>query len=94
VIALTRSVALEYGPLGIRANAICPGPIATPQMLAYLQTLPGGPASYGGHIPLRRLGLPEEIANAAVFLASDEASYVSGAVIPVDGAVSAVLAGG
>jgi NAD(P)-dependent dehydrogenase (short-subunit alcohol dehydrogenase family) len=72
---------------------ICPGPIATPQMLAYLKTLPGGPASYGAHIPLRRMGTPEEIANAAVFLASDEASYVSGAVLPVDGAVSAVLHG-
>jgi meso-butanediol dehydrogenase / (S,S)-butanediol dehydrogenase / diacetyl reductase len=94
VLALTRSVALEYGPLGIRANAICPGPIATPQMLAYLETLPGGPSSYAGHIPLRRLGTPEEIASAAVFLASDEASYVSGAVLAVDGAVSAVLAGG
>jgi NAD(P)-dependent dehydrogenase (short-subunit alcohol dehydrogenase family) len=93
VIALTRQVALEYGPLGIRANVICPGPIATPQMLAYLVTLPGGPGSYGSHIPLRRLGTPEEIANAAVFLASDEASYVSGAVLAVDGAVSAVLHG-
>jgi len=93
VIALTRSVALEYGPHGIRANAICPGPIATPQMLAWLETLPGGAASYGSHVPLRRMGTPEEIASAAVFLASDEASYVSGAVLPVDGAVSAVLHG-
>jgi NAD(P)-dependent dehydrogenase (short-subunit alcohol dehydrogenase family) len=93
VIALTRSVALEYGPLGIRANALCPGPIATPQMLAFLETLPGGAAGYGGHIPLRRLGTAEEIASAALFLASDEASYVSGAVLAVDGAVSAVLAG-
>jgi NAD(P)-dependent dehydrogenase (short-subunit alcohol dehydrogenase family) len=92
VIALTRSVALEYGPLGIRANVICPGPIATPQMLAWLDSLPGGRESYGSHIPLRRMGTPDEIASAAVFLASDEASYVSGAVLAVDGAVSAVLA--
>jgi 3-oxoacyl-[acyl-carrier protein] reductase len=93
VIALTRSVALEYGPLGIRANVICPGPIATPQMIAWLETLPGGPASYGSHVPLRRMGTPEEIAGAALFLASDDASYVSGAVLTVDGAVSAVLHG-
>lgn len=93
VIALMRSVALEYGPHGIRANVICPGPIATPQMLAWLDSLPGGRGSYGAHVPLGRMGTPEEIASAAAFLASDDASYVSGAVLPVDGAVSAVLHG-
>jgi len=92
VISLTRNLALEYGPLGIRVNAIAPGPILTPVFAEYLKTLPGGGASAGAHVPLRRLGRPEEIAAAALFLASDDASYVSGATLPVDGAITAVLA--
>jgi 3-oxoacyl-[acyl-carrier protein] reductase len=92
VIALTRSVAREYGPLGIRANAICPGPTRTPQFLAWLATVPGGEAGYAAQIPLGRLGAPEDIANAALFLASDESSFVSGAVLAVDGAIAAGLA--
>jgi len=91
VISLTRNLALEYGPLGIRVNAIAPGPILTPVFAEYLKTLPGGGANHGSHVPLRRLGKPEEIAAAALFLASDDASYVSGATLPVDGAITAVL---
>jgi NAD(P)-dependent dehydrogenase (short-subunit alcohol dehydrogenase family) len=91
VIALTRNLALEYGPLGIRVNAIAPGPILTPVFAEYLKTLPGGAANAGAHVPLRRLGRPEEIAAAALFLASDDASYVTGATLPVDGAITAVL---
>jgi len=92
VIQLTRTIAIEYGPLGIRANAICPGPMSTPQMEAWLATL--GPAGerFGRQVPLGRLGYADEIAPAAVFLASDEASYVTGAVLAVDGGVSATLA--
>ena len=92
VISLMRNIAQEYGPLGIRANTISPGPIASPGMLDWLGTLPGGAQAWGAHIPSRRLGEPEEIANAVCFLASDEASYVNGAMLPVDGGVSAVLA--
>jgi NAD(P)-dependent dehydrogenase (short-subunit alcohol dehydrogenase family) len=92
VISLMRNIAQEYGPLGIRANSISPGPIASPGMLNWLDTLPGGAESWGEHIPTRRLGEPEEIANAVLFLASDEASYVNGAMLPVDGGVSSVLA--
>jgi meso-butanediol dehydrogenase/(S,S)-butanediol dehydrogenase/diacetyl reductase len=92
ILSLTRNLALEYGPLGIRVNAIVPGPILTPIFAEYLKTLPGGGANAGAHIPLRRLGKPEEIAAVAWFLASDDASYVSGAAIPVDGAITAVLA--
>jgi 3-oxoacyl-[acyl-carrier protein] reductase len=91
VIQLMRSVALEYGPLGIRANAICPGSMETPQLRAWLDTQPGGDRLAAG-IPLRRLGFPEEIANAALFLASDEASYVTGATLVVDGGTAASLA--
>jgi len=91
VVQLMRSVALEYGPLGIRANTICPGSMDTPQMRAWLDAQPGRDRLAAG-IPLRRLGLPEEIANAALFLASDEASYVTGAALVVDGGVSSSLA--
>ena len=92
VISLMRNIAQEYGPRGIRANSISPGPIASPGMLNWLNTLPGGAEAWGAHIPARRLGEPEEIANAVYFLASDEASYVNGAMLPVDGGVSSVLA--
>ena len=91
VIHLMRSVALEYGPQGIRANAICPGTMDTPQLRAWLDAQPGRDRFAGG-IPLRRLGFPAEIANAALFLASDEASYVTGAALVVDGGIAASLA--
>jgi NAD(P)-dependent dehydrogenase (short-subunit alcohol dehydrogenase family) len=91
ILSLTRNLALEYGPFGIRVNAIAPGPILTPVFAEYLKTLPGGGANAGSHVPLQRLGRPEEIAAAVLFLASDEASYVSGATLAVDGAISAVL---
>ena len=92
VISLMRNIAQEYGPRGIRANSISPGPIASPGMMSWLNTLPGGAEAWGAYIPSRRLGEPEEIANAVCFLASDEASYVNGASLPVDGGVSALLA--
>ena len=91
VIQLMRSVALEYGPLGIRANAICPGTMETPQLRVWLDAQPGRERFACG-IPLRRLGFPEEIANAALYLASDEASYVTGAALVVDGGIASSLA--
>ena len=91
VINLMRCVALEYGSQGIRANAICPGTTETPQLRAWLDAQPGRDRFASG-IPLRRLGLPEEIANAALFLASDEASYVTGAALVVDGGIASTLA--
>ena len=92
VISLVRSIALEFGPRGIRAAAIAPGAMATEPMLAWVDTLPGGQEKFAEHIPTRRLGLPEEIAKAAVFLVSDEASYVNGACLDVDGGVTSILA--
>ncbi len=91
ILSLTRNLALEYGPRGIRVNAIAPGPILTPVFAEYLKTLPDGGASQGRHVPLGRLGRPEEIAAAALFLVSEDASYVTGVTLPVDGAITAVL---
>lgn len=92
VISLTRSIAVEYGPLGIRANVISPGPMDTPGLRAWLDTVPGGAEAYARQIPSGRLGTAEDIAHVAAFLAGDAAFYVNGAVVPVDGAIHARLA--
>lgn len=91
VAALMASIAHEYGASGIRANTISPGPMATPGLLSVLSKLPSGVEGFEAQVPLGRLGTAEEIAAAAVFLASDESSYVSGALIPVDGAIHSTL---
>ena len=88
VINLTKSTAVDYGRFGIRANAICPGPIETPAFVRFAPDL----AYYSAQIPMKRLGRPEDVAALAVFLASDESSYVSGVAISVDGAMQARLA--
>jgi len=90
-ILLMRNVAVEYGRYGIRANALSPGPIDTPALRQWLDTLPGGAASYEKHIPSGRLGTADDIAGAAAFLASNEAAFINGVVLPVDGAVHARL---
>ncbi|MEZ4334378.1 MAG: SDR family oxidoreductase [Myxococcota bacterium] len=92
VISLARSIAADYGRQGIRANAISPGPMATPQFLRWLATVRNGLARFEAQVPVGRLGTPEDIAHAAVFLASDEASFVNGVTLPVDGGVHAVFA--
>ena len=89
VITLTRSLALEYGPMGIRANCICPGTIDTPLLRAAISHYAPDPSSVVDYlhaqIPLGRFGDPEELARTVLFLASDESSYVSGATLVVDG---------
>ena len=73
----------------MRVNCICPGPIATPPLAAWLGAIPGGAESFAKQIPAKRIGEPEEIAAVATFLASDEASYVTGAIVVADGGVNA-----
>jgi 3-oxoacyl-[acyl-carrier protein] reductase len=92
VISWMKSIAVEYGPLGIRANAIAPGPMDTPGLRAWLGTFDNGPARYAAQVPSGRLGTAEDIARAAVFLASDAAEFINGVVLPIDGAIQARLA--
>jgi NAD(P)-dependent dehydrogenase (short-subunit alcohol dehydrogenase family) len=87
VIALTRSLAVEYGRRGIRANALCPGPIETP-MLRRLWTSEEERNKRLSRIPLGRFGTPEDIVNAGVFLASDESAWITGTTFMVDGGIT------
>ena len=85
VIGFAKTWARELGPKGIRVNAVCPGFIATP----ILDTIPEKVLEgMKERVPLRRLGTPEEIANVYAFLASDEASYINGAVVEVGGGLT------
>jgi NAD(P)-dependent dehydrogenase (short-subunit alcohol dehydrogenase family) len=88
VLAMTREIAVEYARRGIRANALCPGPIDTP-LLAELLNDPERRARRLVHIPMGRLGRPDELAKAALFLASDDSSFMTGAALVVDGGITA-----
>lgn len=91
VVMLTKNAALEYGPFGIRVNAVCPGIIRTPMALASVADFGAGYLEGIGRKahPLGRLGEPEEVATLVRFLASDESSFISGAAIPIDGGMTA-----
>jgi len=88
VLAMTRELAVEYARRGIRANSLCPGPIETP-LLAELLADPERRQRRLVHIPIGRFGRPEEIAKAALFLASDDASFITGSALVVDGGITA-----
>jgi NAD(P)-dependent dehydrogenase (short-subunit alcohol dehydrogenase family) len=88
VLSMTREIAVEFARKNIRANALCPGPVDTPLMRSILSD-PKKRQRRLVHIPLGRFAQPREIANAALFLASDESSYVSGSIFTVDGGITA-----
>ncbi|MGW3960030.1 SDR family NAD(P)-dependent oxidoreductase [Amycolatopsis sp. NPDC005003] len=92
LIMLAKGAAIEWAPRGIRVNVVAPGLTATPVIEASFQRRPD-PDAYRREretqIPLRRLATPEEIADAVLFLASPESSYITGAVLPVDGGYTA-----
>jgi NAD(P)-dependent dehydrogenase (short-subunit alcohol dehydrogenase family) len=83
--ALTRQLALEYGPRGIRVNAVNPGLIAVESVADALARDPESARLARECYPLNRIGLPEEVAAAVLFLASSEASFITGVTLPVDG---------
>jgi len=88
VINLTRSMAVDYGHQGVRVNAVAPGPVATPLLRPILAEKKAVSEAYAERIPLGRVAEPDEIAAAILFLASDDASYISGVTLPVDGGLT------
>lgn len=89
VINLTRTAALELARAGIRVNAVCPGLIDTPAFRRAVARAPERASAARDGIPMRRLGEPDEVAHAILFLASDDASYVTGTTLVVDGGLTA-----
>ncbi|MGD2024899.1 MAG: SDR family oxidoreductase [Methyloceanibacter sp.] len=90
VSALSRSLAVEYAPYGIRVNTLLPGYVETALIGRYIKN-PGIAKALLTQTPLRRFGTPEDIASAALFLASDEAGYITGAALNVDGGMQTTL---
>ena len=88
VLAMTREIAVEYARKGIRCNALCPGPIETPLLMQLLSDEEKKQRRFV-HIPMGRLGQAEELAKAALFLASDDSSYMTGTSLIVDGGITA-----
>ena len=90
VISLTRQLAVDYGPFGIRVNCICPCTTDTPMVRKPLDEKNADEylKQQGKYYPLKRIGKPEDIANAALFLASEEASWITDVILPVDGGSS------
>ena len=88
VIAMTKSLAVQFAPRGIRTNAICPGPIETPLLMSWLLTDPEAKAVRLARNPTGRFGQPEDIVNCALYLASDESTWTNGAIISVDGGIT------
>jgi NAD(P)-dependent dehydrogenase (short-subunit alcohol dehydrogenase family) len=88
VLGMTKSVALEYAARNIRVNAVCPGLIMTDLVTNGFANAQEKLAMLTARIPMQRVGLPEEVANAVLWLASSESSFVNGVALPVDGATS------
>jgi NAD(P)-dependent dehydrogenase (short-subunit alcohol dehydrogenase family) len=88
VLAMSRELAVQFARNGIRVNALCPGPVETPLLLGIFGDDPAALERRRRHWPTGRLAQPDEIVNAALFLASDESSYVNGATFVVDGGLT------
>lgn len=89
VVALTKQLAVEWAVDGIRVNAVCPGPILTP-MLRLADDAEVAARYVEEHVPLGRFGRPEEVASVIAFLSSEEASYMTGSIVTVDGGLTAL----
>jgi NAD(P)-dependent dehydrogenase (short-subunit alcohol dehydrogenase family) len=88
VLSLTRSLAVQFGPRGVRSNAICPGPIETPLLMDWLLKDEAAKQLRLARNPTGRFGKPEEVVNAAIYLASDESRWTNGASFVIDGGIS------
>jgi NAD(P)-dependent dehydrogenase (short-subunit alcohol dehydrogenase family) len=88
VLSLTRSLAVQFGPQGVRSNAICPGPIETPMLMDWLVKDEAARDLRLSRNPTGRFGKPEEIVNVAIYLASDESRWTNGAHFVIDGGIS------
>jgi NAD(P)-dependent dehydrogenase (short-subunit alcohol dehydrogenase family) len=88
---LTRQMALDYAKQGVRVNGVCPGVVDTPMTRRFLETNPDpqGLSRSWAEIPIGHIAQPDDIARAVAFLASDEASYITGVLLPVDGGITA-----
>lgn len=91
VIGMTKQMACDFGPEGVRVNAICPGHIVTEQMKIRWNENPGGLKFFEEQYPVRRTGVPEDIANGVSFLCSEEASFITGHSLVIDGGLSIQL---
>lgn len=91
VIGITKQMAIDFGPLGIRVNAICPGHIVTEKQQERWDANPSGLRYFEDQYPVRRTGTPDDIANAAAFLCSDDASFITGHALVVDGGLTIQL---
>src|SRR2546430_11796371 len=93
IVILAKALALDYATRGIRVNALCPGIIDTPMLRRFADAMPDPAAAWAGYSaaqPMGRLGTPDECAAAALWLVSDDASFVTGVALPVDGGFTAM----
>jgi len=91
VIGITKQMAIDFGPDGIRVNAICPGHIVTERQQERWDENPAGLRYFEDQYPVRRTGIPQDIANAVSFLCSEEASFITGHALVVDGGLTIQL---
>jgi NAD(P)-dependent dehydrogenase (short-subunit alcohol dehydrogenase family) len=89
VLSMSRELAVEFARQGVRVNALCPGPVETPLLMRLFSETPGALERRLVHVPMGRLAQAKEIAHGALFLASDESSYVNGSTFLVDGGITA-----
>jgi len=94
VVGLTKSAAAEYGRKAIRVNAVAPGAIMTDMLSNGIASTPEGRDWIGANVPIGRIGDPEDVAEAVVWLASEAARYLTGIVLPVDGGYLVSRGGG
>ena len=89
VLSMTRELAVEFARRGVRVNALCPGPVETPLLMRLFEGSPGALERRTVHLPMGRFAQAKEIVFGALFLASDESSYVNGSTFLVDGGLTA-----